>query len=136
MIKPINRDTTLLSQKSVPATKKDAEIITNLMDTLEFHKEHCVGMAANMIGENKRILVFQLGMIPIPMVNPVITKKSGKYTVEEGCLSLDGERSAVRYKDIEVKYQDASFVSHTQTFTGFIAEIIQHEMDHFEGVLI
>ncbi|WP_125591141.1 peptide deformylase [Companilactobacillus jidongensis] len=136
MIKPINRDTTLLSQKSIPATKQDTEIITNLIDTLEFYKDHCVGMAANMIGVNKRILVFQLGMIPIPMVNPVITKKSGKYTAKEGCLSLDGERSVTRYKDIEVQYQDANFSSHTQIFTEFIAEIIQHEMDHFEGVLI
>ncbi|WP_125567487.1 peptide deformylase [Companilactobacillus insicii] len=136
MIKPINRDTTLLSQKSTPATKQDINTVTDLLDTLEFHKEHCVGMAANMIGVNKRILVFELGTIPVPMINPVITKKSGKYTTEEGCLSLDGERSTVRYQNIEVKYLDKNFNSHTQRFNGFVAEIIQHEMDHFEGILV
>lgn len=136
MIKPINRDTTLLSQKSTPATKQDINTVTDLLDTLEFHKEHCVGMAANMIGVNKRILVFELGTIPVPMINPVITKRSGKYTTEEGCLSLDGERSTVRYQDIEVKYLDKNFASHTQRFNGFVAEIIQHEIDHFEGILI
>ncbi|WP_334329698.1 peptide deformylase [Companilactobacillus sp. HBUAS59699] len=136
MIKPINRDTTLLSQKSLPATQQDTATITDLMDTLEHHKDHCVGMAANMIGVNKRILVFQLGMMPVPMVNPVIVKKSGKYTAQEGCLSLDGERSATRYQNIEVKYLDRNFVAQTQKFNGFVAEIIQHEMDHFEGILI
>lgn len=136
MIKPINRDTTLLSQKSLPATQQDAATIADLMDTLEHHKDHCVGMAANMIGVNKRILVFQLGMMSVPMVNPVIVKKSGKYSAQEGCLSLDGERSAIRYQDIEVKYLDKDFVAQTQKFTGFVAEIIQHEMDHFEGILI
>ncbi|WP_125764665.1 peptide deformylase [Companilactobacillus hulinensis] len=136
MIKSINHDTTLLSQKSTPATPQDAQVIQDLLDTLEAHKDNCVGMAANMIGVNKRILVFRIGMMSMPMINPVITKKSGKYAAEEGCLSLVGERPVERFQDIKVRFLDKNFEPHTQTFSDFVAEIIEHEMDHFEGILI
>lgn len=136
MIKQINKDTTLLSQKSTPATPKDNQVITDLLDTLKSHQDDCVGMAANMIGINKRIIAFQLGNLAIPLINPVITKKSGPYDTEEGCLSLSGERKTKRYQNITVKYLDASFKPQEQSFNDFVAEIIQHEMDHLEGILI
>ncbi|APX71946.1 peptide deformylase [Companilactobacillus allii] len=136
MIQNINHDTTLLSQKLTPATKSDTQVIQDLLDTLEAHKDNCVGMAANMIGVNKRILVFRIGMMSMPMINPVITKKSGQYTTNEGCLSLIGERSTERFQNIEVRFLDKNFQVHTQEFSDFVAEIIQHEMDHFDGVLI
>lgn len=136
MIKQINKDTTLLSQKSTPATPKDSQVITDLIDTLKSHQEDCVGMAANMIGINKRIIAFQLGNMAIPMINPVIIKKSDPYDTEEGCLSLTGERKTKRFKHITVTYLDASFKPQKQDFSDFVAEIIQHEMDHLEGILI
>ncbi|MFC6322653.1 peptide deformylase [Companilactobacillus baiquanensis] len=136
MIKQINKDTTLLSQKSTPATPKDSQVITDLLDTLKSHQADCVGMAANMIGINKRIIAFQLGNMAIPLINPTIIKKSEPYDTEEGCLSLSGQRKTKRYKNITVTYLDASFKPQKQEFSDFVAEIIQHEMDHLEGILI
>ncbi|KRN28814.1 peptide deformylase [Lactobacillus selangorensis] len=136
MIRPINHDQLTLAQKSEPATKADAAVITDLRDTLQAHHDECVGMAANMIGVNKDIIIVQMGMLAIPMVNPKITQKSGPYTTQEGCLSLAGQRSAKRYKTITVQYLDSNFTPQTQTFTEWIAQIIQHEMDHLQGILI
>ncbi|MDA5388999.1 MULTISPECIES: peptide deformylase [Loigolactobacillus] len=136
MIKQIMHDPNFLSKKAVLATKMDASVITDLRDTLKANEANCVGMAANMIGVNKRIIVCQMGAMAIPLVNPIITKKIGAFTTEEGCLSLSGERSTKRYKTIEVSYRDQNFVAHKQEFSGFIAQIIQHEVDHCEGVLI
>lgn len=136
MIKPINHDTNFLSQKAELATKADQSVVTDLLDTLEANSEDCVGMAANMIGVNKRIIVFSMGIMNVPMINPEITKKSGKYTTSEGCLSLIGERQITRFEKITVKYLDNNFHAHTQEFSEFIAQIIQHEIDHCNGILI
>ena len=136
MIKPINKDTTLLSQKSAPTTPKDTQVIIDLIDTLKSHKKDCVGMAANMIGINKRVIALQLGDLVMPLINPSIISKSEPYDVEEGCLSLIGERPAKRFMKITVSYLDAEFKPHKQAFEGFVAQIIQHEMDHLEGILI
>lgn len=136
MIKPINRDTTFLSQKAIKANKSDQQVVTNLLDTLKFHKDHCVGMAANMIGVNKRIIVVQMGPLAVPMINPIITKKVAAFTTKEGCLSLLGERPTTRYKQIKVTYLDQKFIPHKQQFSDWIAQIIQHEVDHCEGILI
>ena len=136
MIKQINHDQGFLSQKATPATQADAAAVTDLVDTLKANTSRAVGLAANMIGVKKRIIAIQLGMLSIPMVNPEITKKSGPYEATEGCLSLEGQRTTTRYKTIEVTYQDQNFKSHTQTFNDFTAEIIQHEVDHTNGILI
>lgn len=137
MIKPIVKDILFLEQKSEPATKDDAAVITDLIDTLKANINGCVGLAANMIGVKKRILVFALGkMAIVPMVNPVIIKKENPYEAEESCLSLTGSRKTTRYETIEVKYLDANFNEKQQVFKGFVAQIIQHEMDHFEGIII
>lgn len=136
MIRPIVKDILFLGQKSEPATKDDVEVIDDLVDTLRANLECCVGMAANMIGVKKRILVFCVGDMIIPMVNPVILKKEKSYETEESCLSLTGFRKTMRYESIEVEYLDRNFKKHKQTFTGFTAQIIQHEVDHFEGIII
>lgn len=137
MIKPIVKDILFLEQKSEPATKDDAGVITDLVDTLKANLNGCVGLAANMIGVKKRILVFAVGGLAIvPMVNPVIIKKENPYETEEGCLSLTGSRKTTRYETIEVKYLDEKFNEKQQVFKGFVAQIIQHEMDHFEGIII
>lgn len=136
MIKPIVKDILFLGQKSEEATKEDIQVINDLMDTLNANLDACVGMAANMIGVKKRILVFTVGNIIIPMVNPVILKKENKYETEESCLSLTGFRKTTRYEKIEVEYLDRSFKKHKDTFTGFTAQIIQHEIDHFDGIII
>ena len=136
MIKEIVKDVLFLEEKSEPATKDDIEVINDLVDTLRANLDGCVGLAANMIGVKKRILVFSVGSIIIPMVNPVILKKEGAYTTEESCLSLIGSRSTTRYETIEVEYLDRNFKKHKQIFTGFTAQIIQHEIDHFEGIII
>ena len=136
MIREIVHDPLLLAQKSEPATEKDRRIITDLTDTLKANRERCVGMAANMIGERKRIIAFYNGPILMTMVNPKITKKSGEYTAEEGCLSLAGTKQAKRWREITVSYQDESFRPLVNTFHGFTAQIIQHECDHCEGILI
>ncbi|MDU1539424.1 MAG: peptide deformylase [Paeniclostridium sordellii] len=136
MIRNIVKDVLFLEQKSEPATKEDVEVINDLIDTLRANLDHCVGMAANMIGVKKRILVFSVGNIIVPMVNPVILKKEKPYEAEESCLSLEGFRKTTRYETIEVEYLDRNFKKHKQIFTGFTAQIIQHEVDHFEGIII
>ena len=136
MIKPIMRDVMFLSQPSAEATPADRQVITDLVDTLNAHLDGCVGMAANMIGVHKRIIVVRVGPISMPMVNPVIVSKSSEYETEEGCLSLLGVRKCKRYRDIEVSYQDASFRPRRQKYSGWIAQIIQHEIDHCNGVVI
>lgn len=136
MIKTIVRDTLFLNQRSEEATKADMSIVQDLEDTLRANRERCVGMAANMIGYRKRIIIVATGFVDIIMINPVITEKSEAYETEEGCLSLPGVRKTIRYNKITVKYLDKAFKEHTQTFSGYIAQIIQHECDHLEGILI
>lgn len=136
MIKPIVKDILFLKQKSEDANKEDISVIYDLEDTLRENLEYCVGMAANMIGVKKRILVFVLGNFIVPMVNPVILKKEKPYETEESCLSLTGFRKTKRYEKIEVEYLDRNFKKHKETFSGFTAQIIQHEIDHFEGIII
>lgn len=136
MIRPICKETIFLSQKSVQATKADMLVVDDLVDTLRANAERCVGMAANMIGVNKRIIAFCVGPLIIPMINPVITKRAGKYEAEEGCLSLDGVRKATRFQSIEVEFLNQSFEIQKQTFSGFSAQIIQHEINHCDGILI
>ena len=136
MIKKVVTDKLILQQKSSPATEADAQVITDLMDTLRANQAACVGMAANMIGVLKQIIVVQVGPMIIPMVNPKITSKQGKYHTTEGCLSLIGERLTDRFRKITVSYLDQNFVQHKETFSGFTAQIIQHEIDHCQGILI
>ena len=136
MIKPIVKDILFLGQKSEDATKNDIVVIDDLIDTLGANLEYCVGLAGNMIGVKKRILVFTVGNIIVPMINPVILKKEKLYETEESCLSLIGFRKTKRYEMIEVEYLDRNFKKQKQVFTGFTAQIIQHEMDHFEGIII
>lgn len=137
MIKPIVKDVVFLGQKSEDATKADINVINDLVDTLKANLDACVGMAANMIGVKKRILVFTIGgSIIVPMVNPVIIKKENRYEIEESCLSLTGFRKTTRYEKIEVEYLDKDFKKKKQVFSGFTAQIIQHEIDHFEGIII
>ena len=136
MIKPIIHDPFFLGQKSEPATSADRQIMIDLKDTLRAKLERCVGMAANMIGERKRIIAFCNGPVQMIMVNPQITAKSDPYDTEEGCLSLSGVRKTRRYRKITVNYQDQAFQRHTVAFEGFTAQIIQHEIDHCNGILI
>lgn len=136
MIRPIMRDPVFLSQKSAPASCSDRDVFQDLMDTLEANRARCVGMAANMIGVRKRIIAFYAGPFCVGMYNPVIVKKSGPYETEEGCLSLDGQRKTTRYERIEVAFQDASFHPQTIAYSGYAAQIIQHEIDHCDGILI
>ena len=136
MIKPIVKDTFFLSQKSEKATPADLPICQDLEDTLKAHRADCVGMAANMIGYRKRIIIVATDFADIVMINPVILAKTAPYEAAEGCLSLPGERLTKRYDKITVSYQDKKFVDHKQDFSGFIAQIIQHECDHLEGILI
>ncbi len=136
MIKPIVKDIFFLGQKSELATKDDLQVVEDLIDTLNANLDACVGMAANMIGVKKRILVFTIGTIIVPMINPVILKKEKQYETEESCLSLIGVRKTIRYDKIEVEYFDKNFKKHKEVFTGFSAQIIQHEVDHFEGIII
>lgn len=136
MIRPIVQDSALLQTKAELATKSDTTVITDLLDTLKAHQKDCVGMAANMIGVNKRVIVVSMGILPVIFVNPRITKKSGAFQTEEGCLSLRGQRKTTRYQTIEVDFMNQKFQSQHQTFTGFVAQIIQHEVDHCEGIVI
>ena len=136
MIKPIMRDMMFLSQPSIPATSDDRQVVTDLLDTLNAHLDGCVGMAANMIGVQKRIIVVRMGPVSVAMVNPEIVAKSGAYDTEEGCLSLLGVRKCTRYREIEIRYQDATFLPRRQKYSGWIAQIIQHEIDHCNGVII
>ena len=136
MVRPINRNILSLRVKSTPATKADLSVGDDLMDTLMANLDGCVGLAANMIGVHKNIIVFHNGLFPELMFNPEIIAKSGKYETEEGCLSLVGVRPCTRYENITVRYQDRSFKWHTRSFTGYTAEIIQHEIDHCNGIII
>ena len=137
MVKELIHDPLFLAQKSLPATKEDLQIAQDLLDTLTAHKDGCVGMAANMIGEKKRIICFDNEGTYMTMFNPEIIKQTGAYETEEGCLSLlGGPRKVKRYKSIKVKYQNAEFQIRIKTFTGWTAQIIQHEIDHCNGVLI
>lgn len=136
MIRPIVKDTVFLSRKSEPATINDKNIIEDLQDTLKANSDRCVGMAANMIGYRKRVIIVAVGMIHIAMVNPKIVKRAFPYETEEGCLSLDGVRKTTRYNEIEVEYSDTMFKKHRSKFSGNAAQIIQHETDHLEGILI
>ena len=136
MIKPITKDPIFLAQKSVPATILDLPVAQDLKDTLEAHREGCVGMAANMIGVNKRIIIFDDHGSATVMFNPELVKCSGAYEAEEGCLSLSGVRKTRRWRQIKVQYQNERFETRLKTYTGFTAQIIQHEIDHCNGVLI
>ncbi len=136
MVRPIVKDILFLGQKSLPATPADAPVITDLLDTLKANEAGCVGLAANMIGVRKCIIVFAHGPFHVPMVNPKIVKKSRPYETEEGCLSLPGVRPCKRWETIEVEYQDRTFTKKRGTFTGFTAQIIQHEIDHCNGIII
>lgn len=132
----IIHDQLFLSQKSTSANRTDLKIAEDLRDTLLANRDKAAGLAANMIGKNKRIIAFYVGPLPLVMLNPQIIRRSGEYLTSEGCLSLNGERKTKRYKTITVTYQNMSLETKTQEFTGFIAEVIQHEIDHCEGILI
>lgn len=136
MIRPIMRNELVLQRPSAPATEADLPIAQDLLDTLEAHRHSCVGMAANMIGELKRIIVFDNDGSYLVMLNPEIMSQAGAYPAEEGCLSLAGTRPATRYRTVKVRYQDLGMKPRTGTFTGFAAQIIQHELDHCNGILI
>lgn len=136
MVKEMVKDVMFLSQKAEKATEKDKYIATDLLDTLKANKDRCVGLAANMIGYNKAIICVSGGLYDFVMINPIITKKSEEYQTEEGCLSLIGERKCKRYKEIEVDYLDINFNKQHGKYTEFVAEIIQHEIDHTNGIII
>lgn len=136
MVREIIRDTAFLSQRAEPATMADLSVADDLLETLEAHKDGCVGMAANMIGINKRIIAFEGNGEYMVMFNPEIIKRSDPYEAEEGCLSLDGIRKTKRWKSVKVRYQNRDFNIRFKTFTGFTAEIIQHEIDHCDGIII
>ena len=136
MIKPIVKDIFFLGQKSEAATKQDLPIGQDLQDTLNANRDRCVGLAANMIGVKKRIIIVNMGFMNTVMYNPVIVKKDTPYETEEGCLSLEGVRKTTRYQNIEVEYLDGSWKKHRQNYSGWTAQIIQHEVDHLEGRII
>ena len=136
MIREICRDETFLAQKAAPATADDLATAQDLLDTLTAHKDGCVGMAANMIGVCKRIIAFDNEGTYMVMFNPVIIRQSGPYETQEGCLSLSGVRKTKRFQTVKVQWQNEKFQTRLKTFTGWTAEIIQHEIDHCEGILI
>ena len=136
MIKPIVKDVLFLGEKSTMATKDDIQVVNDLIDTLRANLDGCVGMAANMIGVKKNIIVFAMREMIVPMINPVIIKKENSYITEESCLSLEGFRQTKRYETIEVEYFDKNIKKQRNTFHGFVAQIIQHEVDHCNGIII
>jgi len=136
MVRPIVKDPIFLAQRSAPATADDLDIARDLLDTLAAHRDGCVGMAANMIGAAKRIIVFDNGGAYMTMLNPALVRASQPYEAEEGCLSLTGTRRTKRYRSIKVRYQNEAMQERFQTFTGWTAQIIQHELDHCDGILI
>ena len=136
MIKDIVKDQFLLSQKSSEVSHEDLHIIEDLKDTFTFHREHCVGMAANMIGYQKRMMIVNDEGQFLILINPFLIQKQGSYQTQEGCLSLEGVRDTKRYQKIKVDYFDENMKHRIKTFTGYTAQIIQHELDHFEGILI
>ena len=136
MVKKIIHDPMFLRQKSVDATEADKQVVTDLLDTLRANLDRCVGMAANMIGVKKNIIVVAVGPFQFAMINPVITGKAGEYQTEEGCLSLSGVRKTKRYRDIEIEYIDMNWQKKKIRLSGFYAQIAQHELDHLNGILI
>lgn len=136
MVKKIIKGKQIFARKAQSATEADKQVVTDLLDTLKANRETCVGMAANMIGVNKSIIVVATGPFQFAMINPVITKKSGAYQTEEGCLSLEGVRTCTRYQEIEVDYLDQSFKGQNGKYSGWTAQIIQHEIDHCNGIVI
>ena len=136
MIRPIVKDILFLGQKSAPASKQDLSVGKDLQDTLQANHDRCVGMAANMIGVKKKIIIVNMGLINVVMYNPVIVKKDTPYETEEGCLSLSGVRTTIRFQNIEVEYLDAGWKRHRQKYSGWTAQIIQHEIDHLNGIII
>ena len=136
MVREIMKDEVFLAEASEKATAEDTEIARDLLETLEAHKAGCVGMAANMIGVRKRIIAFDNEGSYMVMFNPEIVKKSGAYEAEEGCLSLTGKRKTRRWQSIKVQYQNEKMQIRLKTFTGWTAQIIQHEIDHCNGIII
>lgn len=142
MVQPILHDALFLQQKARPCgrqgalTEEEKQVGRDLLDTLSAHSETCVGLAANMIGQNLAVIAVSLGPVNVLLYNPVITSRKNPYPAEEGCLSLSGVRKTLRYQTITVTYRDGNFAQHTQTFSGFPAQIIQHECDHLQGILI
>ena len=136
MVRPIIHDPFFLAQKSEMATEADRQVAEDLLDTLRANLDRCVGMAANMIGVKKAVIVVAAGPIQFVMINPGITKKKGAYRTEEGCLSLEGVRSCTRYHEIDVDYQDQNFQKQHGKYSGWVAQIIQHEVDHVQGIVI
>ena len=136
MEKKIVKDILFLSQVSQPASQEDLYLAKDLQDTLLENRETCVGLAANMIGVQKRVIIFNLGLVPVVMFNPVLLSFEGPYETEEGCLSLTGERPTTRYEMITVSYRDSKWKEQNITLTGFPAQICQHELDHLEGRII
>lgn len=136
MVKQIVRDIFFLGQPSEPATQADLPVGRDLLDTLQANREACVGMAANMIGVKKNIIIVNMGMIDVVMFNPVIISRRGRYETEEGCLSLEGVRKTARYQEIEVEYYDFNWKKQRQKLSGWTAQIAQHEIDHLSGKII
>ena len=136
MVREITKDIFFLGQKSEPATEADIQTGRDLQDTLKAHRAECVGMAANMIGIKKNVIIVNMGIVDLVMFNPVLLKKSGPYEAEEGCLSLEGTRKTKRWQKIKVQYETADGKPRIQTFSGWTAQIIQHEIDHCDGILI
>ncbi len=136
MVRDIVHDPVFLSQKSKEASAADLPIVEDLLDTLHAHLDHCAGLSANMIGQKKRIIAFCNGPLLVAMLNPKIISRSDAYETEEGCLSLEGKRKTTRYASIVVTWQDAKMNKRTGTLTGYTAQIVQHEIDHCNGILI
>lgn len=136
MVKTIMKDIFFLGQKSEPASREDLQVGRDLQDTLAANREACVGMAANMIGVRKRVIIVNMGMFDVVMFNPVMVRKDTPYETEEGCLSLPGVRKTTRYQNIEVEYYDMNWTKRRQKLSGWQAQICQHELDHLEGILI
>lgn len=136
MIQPIMKDIFFLQQKSEPASQADVQVGRDLQDTLTAHADACVGMAANMIGVKKQIIIVNLGFTNLVMYNPRLISKSGPYQTEEGCLSLQGVRPTTRYREIEVEFFDSSWTKQSMKLTDFPAQVVQHELDHLEGIII
>ena len=136
MIKPIVKDIFFLRRKAETATREDIQVGIDLQDTLRANREACVGMAANLIGVNKRVIIVNMGFVDAVMFNPVLIKKDTPYETEEGCLSLTGVRKTTRYENIEVEYLDMNWKKQRQKLSGWTAQICQHELDHLEGIII
>lgn len=136
MVKTIMKDIFFLGQKFEPASREDLQVGRDLQDTLAANREACVGMAANMIGVRKRVIIVNMGMFDVVMFNPVMIRKDTPYETEEGCLSLPGVRKTTRYQNIEVEYYDMNWTKRRQKLSGWQAQICQHELDHLEGILI